>query len=121
MSHRAAAMVERTRAPRTVRAAKKAVGRPQIDIITACQDPDIFGPWFKDAQTWAAWFVVLKVMFGLGLDDDELALFRKHTGRTTPDPSGYFDLSLIAGRRGGKSLVLALTAASAAFLIGGRS
>jgi hypothetical protein len=111
MSRGAAAVVERTRAPRTVRAAKKAVARPPIEIITACQDQDIFGPWFKDAQTWAAWFVVLKVMFGLPLGDDELAVFRKHTGRTTPDPRGYFDLSLVVGRRGGKSLILALTAA----------
>jgi hypothetical protein len=97
--------------PRTARAAKKALAKPPLTIIDAVRDPEIFGPWFKDAQTWASWFAVLKAMFGLALDDEELAVFRKHTGRTTPDPRGYFDLSLVVGRRGGKSLILALTAA----------
>lgn len=93
------------------RATQKALAKPPINVIDACRDPEIFGPWFKDARTWAAWFVVLKVMFGLPLDDDELALFRKHTERNAPAPGGYFDLSLVVGRRGGKSLILALTAA----------
>jgi hypothetical protein len=51
----------------------KAEPKAPITIIEACQDPKIFGPWFKDQETWAAWFVFLKVMFGLGLDDAELA------------------------------------------------
>jgi hypothetical protein len=92
-------------------AAKKALAKPPVTIIEACQDPEIFGGWFRDAQTWASWFVVLKAMFGLPLDDAELVHFRKHTGRTTPDTRGYSDLSLVVGRRGGKSLILALTAA----------
>jgi hypothetical protein len=37
--------------------------KPPITIIEACQDPEIFGPWFKDQVTWAAWFAFLKVMF----------------------------------------------------------
>jgi hypothetical protein len=96
---------------RTTAHARKAEPKPPLTIIDACEDPQIFAPWFRDAQTWTAWFVVLKVMFGLKLTDDELATFRKHTGRTTPAPGGYFDLSLVVGRRGGKSLVLGLTAA----------
>ena len=91
--------------------ATKPEPKATISILDACDDPKIFAPWFKDRQTWAAWFVVLKVMFGLPLNDEELVTFRKHTGRTTPAPGGYFDLSLIVGRRGGKSLVLALIAA----------
>jgi hypothetical protein len=97
------------RAPRS--AAKKVQAKPPLTILDACDDPGIFGPWFEDKQTWAAWFVVLKAMFGLPLDDADLALFQKHTGRTTPAPGGYFDLSLVVGRRGGKSLILALIAA----------
>jgi hypothetical protein len=91
--------------------AAKAVTKPPIDIITACHDPDIFGPWFKVRATWSAWFTLLKVIFGLPLDADELATFQKHTGRSTSDPQGYFDATLVIGRRGGKSLILALIAA----------
>jgi hypothetical protein len=43
----------------------------------------------------------------------ELAAFKQFTGRTTPSPSGYFDATLVVGRRGGKSLALS---AAAAFL-----
>jgi hypothetical protein len=82
-----------------------------IDIITACSDPDIFGGWFRDRATWTAWFVVIKVLFGIALSAEELVSFQRHTGRTKPAPGGYFDVSLICGRRAGKSLVLALCAA----------
>jgi hypothetical protein len=85
--------------------------RPPMTIIQACESPEIFGPWFKDRKTWAAWFAFLKVLFGLALDEPELALFQKFTGRTTPWAAGYLEATLIIGRRGGKSLVLALIAA----------
>jgi hypothetical protein len=82
-----------------------------ISILDACDDPKIFAPWFKDRQTWAAWFVFLRVMFGLGLDADGLAIFQACTGRSAPRPGGYLEASLVIGRRGGKSLILALIAA----------
>jgi hypothetical protein len=84
---------------------------PPISIMDAVSDPDIFGPWFKDRATWAAWFCFLKVMFAIPLDKTELALFQKFTGRTAPSPAGYLAATLVIGRRGGKSLVLALIAA----------
>jgi hypothetical protein len=83
---------------------------PPINIIQACRDPAIWGPWFKDVRTWAAWFAFLKAMFGLPLNDAELGTFQKHTGRNAPSPAGYLDATLVIGRRGGKSLALALTA-----------
>jgi hypothetical protein len=85
--------------------------RPPISIIDACKDPRIFGPWFRDRETWAAWFVFLKTIFGISLDDAELAIFQKFTSRTQPWAEGYLEATLIIGRRGGKSLVLALIAA----------
>jgi hypothetical protein len=85
--------------------------RPLLSIIDAVRDPAIFGSWFKDGTTWSAWFVVLKAIFDLPMSDDELAVFRKHTGRTTPAPGGYLDCTLVIGRRGGKSLIMALIAA----------
>jgi hypothetical protein len=92
-------------------AAKKKAPKAPISIIEACESPQIFGPWFRDRKTWAAWFAFLKVMFGLPLDDAELAVFQTFTGRTTPLAAGYLEATLIIGRRGGKSLVLALCAA----------
>jgi hypothetical protein len=84
---------------------------PPINIIQACQDPAIFGAWFRDAQNWVRWFVFLKTVFGLPLDEAELAIFRKHTDRTAPAPTGYLDATLVVGRRGGKSLILATISA----------
>jgi hypothetical protein len=83
----------------------------RLTILDVCSDPDLFGPWFKNRQTWAAWFCFLKVLYGLPLDETELAVFRECTGRTTPSPLGYLIASLVIGRRGGKSLILALIAA----------
>jgi|SRR5450755_2517309 hypothetical protein len=83
----------------------------QLSIIDACNDPNIFGPWFKDRETWAAWFCFLKTMYGLPLDEAELAIFKECTGRTSPLPQGYLLAALVIGRRGGKSLILALLAA----------
>jgi len=85
--------------------------KPPITIIEACEDPEIFGPWFKERETWAAWFAFLRVMFGLKLSDDELAVFKKLTGREAPAAAGYLDATLVIGRRGGKSLIMAVIAA----------
>ena len=53
--------------------AVKAEPKAPITIIQACQDPKVFGAWFKDEATWAAWFAFLKVMFGLSLGTDVVA------------------------------------------------
>ena len=50
-------------------------------------------------------------MFGLALDDAELTIFQQCSGRTAPAPGGYLEATLVIGRRGGKSLILALIAA----------
>lgn len=106
----------------------KQAPKAPISIVEACQDPEIFGPWFKDTTTWAAWFAFLKVMFGLQLTEPELATFKKCTGRTAPAAGGYLEATLVIGRRGGKSLTMAVLAAFLAcffdwrpFLTGGES
>jgi hypothetical protein len=95
-------------------AAKKAKAVPakpvQLTILDVCNDPELFGPWFKDRTTWAAWFTFQKALFGIPLNDTELALFVECTGRREPAPGGYLEATLIVGRRGGKSLMLAATA-----------
>ena len=85
--------------------------KPPITIIQACQDPEIFGKWFEHRETWTAWFVFLKIMFAQPLDAAELAIFQKCTGRTVPSLLGYLEATLAIGRRGGKSLIMALVAA----------
>jgi hypothetical protein len=90
---------------------KKTRAKPALSIIDACRDPAIFGPWFKDLATWSAWFTFLAVLFGLPLTTEQLETFRKHTGRKEPAPGGYLSATLVIGRRGGKSLIMAVIAA----------
>jgi hypothetical protein len=101
--------IGKARAQRSKRA--KPEPKAPITILDACRDPAIFGPWFDDPKTWANWFVFLKTCFGLKLNADELAVFQKFTHRGAPLPGGYLEATLVVGRRGGKSLILALIAA----------
>jgi len=80
------------------------------NIIEAIKNPKLFGslPRFKKLKTWASWLVVLKAIFGLGMTDDELVLFNRHTGRSSPPVGGSKETYLNIGRRGGKSLISAL-------------
>ena len=82
----------------------------QPTIIDAINNPKLFGslPRFKKLQTWTAWLVVLKAIFGLAMTDDDLVVFQRHTGRTTPPSNGFKETYLIIGRRGGKSFISAL-------------
>jgi hypothetical protein len=98
--------------------------RAGLFVSYPCED--LFADWFRDRATFAAWFAFLRVMFGHSLDETALKLFRECTGRTVPAPGGYREITLIIGRRGGKSLMMALIAAYVAcffdwrpFLTGG--
>ena len=81
-----------------------------MNIIEAACDPNLFGPFFKDEQTWSGWRTFLKVLFGIPLNGGERQLFRECTGRETPSKGGHSEAWLVIGRRGGKSFVLALIA-----------
>lgn len=80
-----------------------------VSILEACDDPNLFGPWFRDPETWRAWRAFLAALFGLPMGEEALALYRRCTGRQGP-PAGFLEAVLIVGRRGGKSIVLALVA-----------
>ena len=71
--------------------------------------PDGLGPFFR-GDTWQAWRVFLAALFALPMDEDQLALYRHHTGRETAPTVPFKEAALIIGRRGGKSRVLALIA-----------
>jgi hypothetical protein len=75
----------------------------------ALDHPKIFGPHFGGAS-WHPWRVFLKALFALPMDDDELALYRRHTERSLAPTEPAHEAALVVGRRGGKSRVLALVA-----------
>jgi DNA invertase Pin-like site-specific DNA recombinase len=63
-----------------------------------------------DAASWDAWRVFLKALEALPMDAAELAIYRHHTGRTAPPTKPARYAELVAGRRGGKSRILATIA-----------
>src|SRR5262245_54268718 len=80
------------------------------NIIQAIKNPKLFGslPRLRSLETWTAWLVVLKAIFGLPMTADELVIFQRHTGRASPSLDGSKETYLIIGRRGGKSFISAL-------------
>jgi len=81
-----------------------------MNIIEACYDPQLFRPFFKELSTWRAWLILLKAFYGQPPAPGDLALFRKHTGRTTWPDRPAKELWIICGRRSGKSFTAALLA-----------
>jgi hypothetical protein len=80
-----------------------------ISILDACADPQLFGRLLR-GSTWDSWKTFLATLFALPLTPEQLAIYSKHTGRTTPPSSPSHEGWLICGRRAGKSFVLALIA-----------
>ena len=79
-------------------------------IIELMDHPELLRPWFKDPETWSAWRTLLKELFALPMTEEELALYRQCTGRSGQPTEAFLEASLIIGRRGGKSFVMALIA-----------
>jgi hypothetical protein len=94
-------------APAAVPAVPASPSSP-ANILTACADPALFGRWFAEPKTWAAWFVFLKGMFGLPMTRADRKLFTACTNLRKAAPHGYLEAWLVCGRRAGKSLMLAL-------------
>jgi hypothetical protein len=72
--------------------------------------------WFGGAS-WANWRVVLKALFALPMEDDELALFQRLSGRTIPPAERVAEAWLVFGRRAGKSLIAGFLALYAAVCV----
>jgi hypothetical protein len=60
--------------------------------------------------SWNFWRMVLKILFGLPLSTDQIALALRHTGRTRLFSKPPRELWLCLGRRGGKSRIISLIA-----------
>jgi hypothetical protein len=71
---------------------------------------EMFRPFFRNLKTWAAWIAILKAIFALPMEPEELEVYRRHTGRQDPPSSPAREAWLVVGRRGGKSRIAALIA-----------
>lgn len=85
------------------------MSRREVSILDACRDPNLFAPWFERGD-WTAWHAFLAALFGLPMDDDALAIYQRHTGRTSAPTAPFREAWLVIGRRGGKSFTMALVA-----------
>jgi hypothetical protein len=81
-----------------------------MNILDAVRDNKVFGPHFRRTDTWALWMVFLAALFALPMTSEQLALYQRHTGRSTPPTNPHHEAWLCIGRRGGKSFMLALIA-----------
>lgn len=81
-----------------------------MNILQATQDEKLFARWFKDRETWQAWYAFLATLFALPMTAEQLAVFRECTGRAEAPKERFQEAWLVCGRRAGKSFVLALIA-----------
>lgn len=81
-----------------------------LTLLDAFSDPRLFASFFPDPESWIAWTALIAAAFGLEMDDQQLAIYRKATGRNEPPTEQMRELVLVVGRRGGKSRILALIA-----------
>ncbi len=81
-----------------------------MDIIQAINDSSLFKSLFRNLETWKAWICALRVIFGLPLSDEELALYQRCSGRQNPPTKSFKEIYLIVGRRGGKSFIVSIIA-----------
>ncbi|MDA8351002.1 MAG: hypothetical protein M0038_19795 [Pseudomonadota bacterium] len=82
-------------------------------LYEAMLDPALFGRTFA-GPTFANWRTVAKIMDGLPLEADELALFRELTGRETAPSAPAREAYLIKPRRAGGTLFAAAVGLHAA-------
>lgn len=81
------------------------------DILDTIFDPELFAPWFEQNRlSWSDWMVFLKTIFGLPMTLGDRGRYFKYTKRTERAKKQFDEVWLVVGRRGGKSIVLALVA-----------
>lgn len=83
-----------------------------MNILDALHRKEVFRPLFKDLETWAAWEVYLRALFGLGFEGaKDRKLFRECTGLSKAPATAARESFVICGRRSGKSYMSAVIAA----------
>jgi hypothetical protein len=93
---------------------RKAAPEPMgmIDIVTALDDPALFGPFFH-GPSWDGWRAILKAAHALPMTERELELFRAVAERDPPKKR-VRELWVAAGRRAGKDSIVSAMATVAA-------
>jgi hypothetical protein len=91
--------------------------RPKVSILDCVNDDNLFKPFFKNPQSWSVWFAILAAIFCLPMNARQLAHYQQVSGRTRPPTDVAKDVTLVIGRRGGKSRILALIAVYLAVFI----
>jgi hypothetical protein len=81
-----------------------------MNIIEAVSDRKLLGAGFRDLSSWSAWLTFLRALFALPMSSDDLALYHRHTGRSSPPAAQSREAWLAVGRRGGKSRIAATVA-----------
>lgn len=77
----------------------------EFNIINAIEDPLLLGSLFKSQESWFAWKVFLKAVFALPMNDEELEIFQKHTGRDSAPEIQVKEAWCISSRRSGKTSI----------------
>jgi hypothetical protein len=80
-----------------------------VSFSQACRDPNLFGDWFS-GESWSAWRVLDKAIFGEALDEAEAGIFRSLTGGREPLTAPAGEVWIVAGRRAGKDVKAAALA-----------
>src|SRR5689334_18150736 len=83
--------------------------RPKITLRNALEDEKLLGSSMA-GPSWQAWRCLLIAAMGEPLKPDELTVFTRFTGRTTPPERRADELWCCVGRRGGKSKAMATLA-----------
>lgn len=81
-----------------------------MDIIKSIHDEKLFRPVFRDLSSWQSWLSLLKAFFGAEMDEADLTLYKRCTGREKPPEGEFKELWAVCGRRGGKSFIASVTA-----------
>ena len=86
-----------------------------MNIIDIIDDPRFFKSLFKNEQSWRAWRVFLKALFGIPItDESERELFHNCTGLTEQKNGPSREAYVIAGRRSGESYMSSIIAVNLA-------
>lgn len=82
-----------------------------MDFVRACNDKTLFGRYFDNLKTWDTWLNVIgKALFAIKMTSREKGLFRRLSGRKIPPQKEVQELTVIAGRRSGKSWMASIIA-----------
>ncbi len=84
--------------------------KPSKSIIDTMLDPNLFGPWFKHVEEWENWITFLKGTFAVPMSKEQKEIYKNFTKRDTLPKKQFEESWIVVGRRGGKSLILALIA-----------